>query len=112
MEKIIFKVRGSDPEPYKVTFTKDNSIVNAFCTCRAGINGQYCKHRFSIMAGNNDAVVSDNGEKVILVNSWIPGSNVEVVLCELAEAEHEKEKATRRLSAAKKNVAKAMRTKI
>jgi len=112
METIIFKVKGSDPEPYKVTVTKDGNIVNAFCTCPAGRNGQYCKHRFAIMAANQDAVVSDNGDQVVEVNSWIPGSNIEAALSEYAEAEHEKDKATKRLSLAKKNVAKAMREKI
>lgn len=40
----------------------------------------------------------------------LPGSDLEEVLMELTEAEHEYDHAKRRLSIAKKNVAKAMRS--
>lgn len=109
MEEVIFRVKGSSPEPYKVTFTKIKNNINAFCTCPAGQNGQYCKHRFAIMAGDNNAVVSPNKEKVMVVKSWLPGSDLEEALMELAEAEHEHDKAKKRLTAAKKSIARAMR---
>lgn len=109
MESIIFKVKGSSSEPYEVTFTKNGNNVNAFCTCPAGENGQYCKHRFSIMAGDSEAVISSNGHQVIIVKSWLLGSDLEKAMLELAEAEHECDKAKKRLAAAKKNVAIAMR---
>ena len=109
MEEIIFKVKGSAPEPYKVTFTKNKNNINAFCTCPAGENGQYCKHRFAIMAGDSKAVVSSNKEQVMVIKSWLPGLDLEEALMELAEAEHEYDKAKKRLTAAKKNIARAMR---
>jgi len=109
MEKIIFLVKGSTPEPYKVTFTKNDNNLNAFCNCPAGVNGQYCKHRFAILAGDNKAVVSANKDQVIVVKSWLPGSDIEEALIKLAEAEQKYDKAKNRLSAAKKSVAKAMR---
>lgn len=108
MEELVFMVKGSSPEPYKVTFTKNKNNINAFCTCLAGENGQYCKHRFAIMAGDGKAVVSSNKDKVVIVKSWLPGSDLEEALMELAEAEHEHEKAKKRLTAAKKNVARAL----
>ena len=109
MEEIIFKVKGSSPEPYKVTFTKSKNNINAFCTCPAGEYGQYCKHRFAIMAGESKAVVSSNKDQVMVVKSWLPGSDLEEALMELAEAEHEHDKAKKRLAVAKKNIARAMR---
>ncbi len=108
MESIVFKVKGSSLEPYEVTFTKNGNNINAFCTCTAGENGQYCKHRFSIMAGDSEAVVSSNKYQVIVVKSWLLGSDLEKAMLELAEAEHEHDKAKKRL-AAKKNVARVMR---
>ncbi|HIP68952.1 MAG TPA: hypothetical protein EYH06_10265 [Chromatiales bacterium] len=107
MQKITFLVKGSSPEPYRVTFTKKNSNLNAFCTCPAGEHGQYCKHRFAIMAGDNKAVISPNKNQAMVVKSWLSGSDVEEALMKLAEAEHEYDKAKRRLSAAKKSIAKA-----
>lgn len=108
MEEIIFLVKGSSPEPYKVTFTRSKNNINAFCTCPAGENGQHCKHRYAIMAGDSSAVISDK-EKVMVVMSWLPGSDLEAALMELAEAEHEHDKAKKRLTAAKKSIARAMR---
>ena len=109
MEEIIFKVKGSAPESYKVTFTKNQNNINAFCTCPAGNSGQYCKHRFAIMAGDNKAVVSSNKEQVLVIKSWLPGSDLEEALMKLAEAEHEYDQAKKRLTTAKKNLARAMR---
>lgn len=109
MQEVTFLVKGSSPEPYKVTFTKNNNNLNAFCTCPAGENGQYCKHRFAIMAGDNKAVISSNKDQVMVVKSWLPGSDIEEALMELAEAEHEYDNAKKRLTAVKKSIAKAMR---
>lgn len=110
MEEIIFLVKGSSPEPYKVAFTQEKNNINAFCTCPAGEHGQYCKHRFAIMAGDNKAVISSNKEQVMIVKSWLPGSDLEEALMELAEAEHEHDKAKKRLTAAKKSIARAMKS--
>lgn len=110
MNKLEFLVKGSRPEPYHVTFTKDGDNLNAFCTCPAGENGQYCKHRFSILAGSKKSILSDNANDVSVVQSWLPGSDLELAFSELAEAEHVYDHAKRRLSLAKKNVAKAMRS--
>lgn len=110
MKTIEFLVKGSSPDPYHVTFTKDGDNLNAFCTCPAGENGQYCKHRFSILSGSENSVVSENKEQVATVQSWLPGSDLEVALMDLAEAEHEYDHAKKHLSKAKKNVAKAMRS--
>ncbi len=109
MQIIKFLVKGSAPTPYRVTFSKENDNLNAYCTCPAGENGQYCKHRFSILSGSTSFIESDNSEQVEVVRSWLPGSDVEVALMELAEAEHEHDHAKKRLSLAKKSVAKAMR---
>lgn len=109
MEEIIFKVKGSSLEPYKVTFTKNKNNINAFCTCPAGENGQYCKHRFAIMAGDSKAVVSPNKEQVLVVKSWLIGSELEEALIRLTEAEHQHDMAKERLIAAKKDIARAMR---
>lgn len=110
MDVIKFLVQGSAPEPYHVTFTKTNTNLNAFCTCPAGDNGQYCKHRFRILSGSTTSIVSENKDEVALIQSWLPGSDVEKALKEFTEAENECDLAKKRLSLAKKKVAKAMRS--
>ena len=60
MEEITFLVQGSAIDPYRVTFTKNKNNLNAFCTCPAGENGQYCKHRLAILGGDVSAITSKN----------------------------------------------------
>lgn len=109
MNVLEFLVKGSARKPYLVTFTKENGNLNAFCTCPAGENGQYCKHRFGILSGSTKCIESNNSEQVTVVQSWLQGSDLELALIELAESEHEYDRVKKRLSSAKKNVAKAMR---
>ncbi|SER75819.1 SWIM zinc finger [Nitrosomonas sp. Nm51] len=91
MKEIEFFVQGSAHEPYCVTFILDGNNLSAFCTCPAGENGQYCKHRFAILKGEDKGVVSDNVPKVKEVAAWLPGTDVEAAMMEVAEAAHEYE---------------------
>lgn len=108
MEEIVFFVQGSSPEPYEVRFAKKGENLNAYCTCMAGEKGQYCKHRFAILAGDTNAIVSDNKHQVQVAKSWLSGTDVELALLDMVKAESEHEAAKKRFSEAKKNVARAM----
>jgi uncharacterized Zn finger protein len=109
VETCVFLVKGSASEPYKVTFKKDGSNLSAYCTCPAGQNGQYCKHRFAILDGNLEAVVSENVADAKKVAGWLPGTDVESALQDVALAEKELARAKKKLSTAKKKVAVAFR---
>jgi hypothetical protein len=109
MEEILFLVQGSAEIPYKVAFRRSGKNLTAYCTCPAGENGQYCKHRFRILDGVDDGIVSNNKNDVLIVKSWLPGSDVEAVLMEVAEKEKALEKAKKDLSITKKKLARAMR---
>ena len=110
MQKISFEVQGSAAEPYRVVFVKKSETnLSAYCSCPAGENGQYCKHRFSILAGLTKGIVSDNLEDVKIVQSWLPGTDVDEAIQKMRALEFEAAKIKKELSAAKKAVAKAMR---
>jgi len=109
MELLQFLVQGSAKEPYRVTFQKSDNNLSAYCTCPAGDNGQYCKHRFNILGGIADGIVSGNELEVNIVASWLSGTDVEVALNEVMDAEQRFERAKRELSAAKKRLAVAFR---
>jgi len=116
MEQIEFLVQGSSTEPYVVTFTKEGDNLNAYCTCRAGLVGTYCKHRINILNGVKNGIVSDNDCDVQKVMSWLVGSDLEKALRHYADEEDVFqeaalvfEKAKKRLSKAKKAIAVAMR---
>src|SRR6266567_3653750 len=87
MEKKVFFVQGSAKEPYKVTFQKNGNNLSAYCTCPAGDNGQYCKHRFNILGKILAGIVSGNEIDVEIVESWLSGTDVEAALNELMDAE-------------------------
>lgn len=110
MEEIAFEVQGSAEYPYSVRFIKrSNENLSAYCTCPAGENGQYCKHRFNILAGETKAIVSGNHEDVKTIQCWLPGTDIEKSIIKMNELASEAERIKKALSAAKKEVAKAMR---
>jgi hypothetical protein len=107
---IRFLVQGSAATPYEVEFVKRSETnISAYCTCPAGQNGMYCKHRFSIIEGKTKGIVSDNLEDVQTVKSWLSGSDIEAAIERVLVVEGEVAKVKKRLSLAKKELAKAMR---
>ena len=108
MEKIKFLVQGSAPEPYIVVFHKNGNNLTAQCSCPAGENGMYCKHRFRIMEGSNENIVSNNISDVKLVATWLIGSDVEIAIKELKLAEDELLLAKKKVSDYKKKLARKL----
>jgi uncharacterized Zn finger protein len=109
MEEFIFLVQGSAKEPYKVTFQKRENNLTAYCTCPAGDNGQFCKHRFNILEGIADDIVSGNESEVQKVTSWLSETGVEVALNNVLNAEDQLKIAKQKLSVAKKHLARILR---
>ena len=107
--EISFRVAGSAAEPYEVTFLRTNGKVAAFCTCPAGENGQYCKHRLAIMEGCAAAIVGQNQGDIETVRAWLVGTELETALSEFRQAESVYEAAKTALGTAKKDLAKKMR---
>ena len=108
MEKIKFLVQGSAPEPYELSFRKSGNNIIALCTCPAAMNGQHCKHRLSIFRGSSNGIVSGNENQVALIQSWLPGSDIELLLNQLEEAVSTFERAKNNLATLKKRLARAM----
>jgi len=108
--KIEFLVQGSAVEPYKVTFQRTEQHLSAFCTCPAGINGQYCKHRFSILRGGIEGIVSNNLSEVKIVVDLLVGTDIEYALIEMEQAEIDAERTKKVLAVAKKKIATLMRS--
>jgi len=107
MREIKFLVQGSSSEPYVTVFKKVNNNLSAYCTCPAGKNGMYCKHRFRILEGSAVGIVSENISDVDIVKTWLIGSDVEKVMDELGEAENVFLEAKKNVSILKKKLARA-----
>lgn len=73
---LTFKVQGSQPEPYTVTFRKEGRNITATCTCQAGRNKMYCKHRLNLLVGDVTNLVSDNLQDVGLLMEMYQDSDV------------------------------------
>lgn len=106
---LIFHVQGSATEPYKVTFEQNKGELKGYCTCPAGDNGMFCKHRLNLLYGAVDNVLDMDEVKIGQLQSWLSGSRLEAVLKELTDAEHEVADANRRLKTAKKKLSQAIR---
>lgn len=110
MEEMAFDIQGSAPEPYRVVFVRRSQTnLSAYCSCPAGEKGQYCKHRFAILDGIQDGLVSANPEGIKIVQSWLPGTDMEKALLKIRILEEEAERIKKELSSAKHDLAKAMR---
>ena len=110
MEEIRFEVQGSAPDPYDVVFMKNSDHnLSAYCSCPAGANGQYCKHRIAILDGITKSIVSNNKEQVKIVHGWLKNTDVESALNKVRKLEADFDKTKKALSVAKKELAKAMR---
>ncbi|MCC7568798.1 MAG: SWIM zinc finger domain-containing protein, partial [Candidatus Methanofastidiosa archaeon] len=99
MQEIAFEVQGSAPDPYRVVFVKrSDANLSAYCSCPAGENGLYCKHRFNILEGMKKGIVSDNLEDVKVVQSWLPGTDLGDAIQKMRELESEAARIKKELS--------------
>ncbi|HTB63372.1 MAG TPA: SWIM zinc finger family protein [Opitutales bacterium] len=108
MQKITFKIQGSEPDPYDVTFIKDNSNLFCTCTCKAGKNNTHCKHRLRILQGNPEAIVGENVSEVNTVASWLPGTQLDKAMLDYQNAELEFEIADKKRKKALKVIGYVM----
>ena len=108
MNKISFKVQGSEPEPYDVTFTKEDPNLFCTCTCKAGIMGTYCKHRIRILVGDSEGITSENLNEVEIVASWLPGTQLANAIIEFQKTEAELAVADKKCKKAKKAIGYVM----
>jgi uncharacterized Zn finger protein len=109
MDELVFMVAGSSGNPYSVKFKREGRRLIAQCTCEAGRRQIYCKHRFSLMGGVRDGVLSENVADVRRLNEMMRGTDAEAAYQAVLLAEDVYEKAKIGLSAAKKTLAAAMR---
>jgi len=108
MTEYIFTIQGSQPEPYVVTFTRTGNKLIAICTCVAGVNRQYCKHRFNLLHGDVTALLSGNADDVKELPAMLAGTNVEAAMGALAAAEEIQRQVTKEVANCKRTLAHAM----
>lgn len=108
MERLKFSVLGGNGDKYTVIFERTGDKLNAFCTCQAGQNGSYCNHRFALMDGDYDRLVSDNVGDLGKLQSMIKGTDLEKAYLAVVETREKYESAKTALKIAQAKLARAM----
>ena len=74
---LTFTVKGGSQPSYQVIATRNGDNLRITCTCRAGQNGQYCKHRFALLEGDASILLSNNADDLEKLKSLFTGTDVE-----------------------------------
>jgi uncharacterized Zn finger protein len=106
--RLEFVIEGSQGDQYQVTFEKQGETLHAFCTCQAGENGIYCKHRFGLMDGSTAHLLSGNTADVERLKAMMEGTPLEAACLRVTEATQAHEATKKALAKAKKDLARAM----
>lgn len=88
MEKLEFVMLGSKGDQYKVVFKKQGYSLRAFCSCKAGRYGRYCRHRTEIMDGDITNLLSYNTEDVERLYDLLAGTHLESAYRKMLEEQN------------------------
>lgn len=97
----VFLVQGSSPNPYTVIFYPEPFSIS--CTCTAGMNGLPCKHRLSILQGNDPGIIQGDKSFLSKIAELVKCTNLMDLLGVWDEAKKEKNNARKRTEYAFKN---------
>lgn len=103
-----FIVQGSIPGGYEIIAEKSASKLTFKCSCEAGSKGSHCKHRFALLAGQPDAILSGNEQDLILLHTMLAGSSIDTRFRKICQLEIEKERIDTQLKAEKKAIGREM----
>lgn len=107
-DEVVFRVQGSEPEPYTVSFWRVGDNFTARCTCRAGTLGQVCKHRLNLLKQEPDGLISENAADLSRLPEMFMGTDVEAAFQKWADAEGALEVAKAEFDRRKKALARTM----
>lgn len=81
-----FHVLSSDgTSSYRVIFAYDGNNLRVKCDCKAGSMGQACRHKESLLFGDDSVLVEKEDLSGVL--SWVLASPVQQAISNLREAE-------------------------
>ncbi len=105
MEYLV-KSKSSGTEYLIEVFPTDDGPVIT-CTCPAGENGQYCKHRFALIRGDEKELVQSS-HPVADLQAMVAGSRLEAAINEMLAQEKAVQREQSKLRSIKKAVARIM----
>jgi hypothetical protein len=109
MRNTVVQVYGSEGDIYELAFTVLSGKALASCSCKAGSNGQFCKHRLALLAGDMGRLVDKSkASDVKDVLGWPEFSTILDQVSRLHEIEAQIDELEKAKSVLKKSVAKAL----
>ena len=109
MKKIEYQVQGSAADPYNITISKEGNKLQCICDCPAGTMSTHCKHWMGVFEGTKQKYINLPKEKILEIQSWLTGSDLEDILNEFIEIKNEEERVKREFSSRKKTVLKKLK---
>ena len=104
-----FKVRGSEGDLYQIAFVQTPHGLIVSCTCKAGQNGMFCRHRLQLMAGDkSDLEDTSRLQELDAVLDWPEFTEIRKSINELNEVQKKIDELDRVKSKLKKLVATAI----
>lgn len=82
-----FLVEGSQGNSYALAFEVSGTHANAYCSCQAGANGQFCKHQVGVMDGEMSHLLSGNRADIVRLKDILSGTDLEAAYYRFLEAE-------------------------
>ena len=108
--KITILVKSSGGDPYSVDFVFKNDRLTVFCNCKAGIFGQICKHKLSLLSNDTSMLFEpDQAGKLSRAMELIEKTQYPQLVDELRAKERDSERAKREVKKAKVLLAKVMK---
>lgn len=101
-----FAVMGSQGDEYRVAFEVREGGATATCTCPAGGNRVWCKHRTSLLGGDVSRLMGGEQADLAALRDALRGTDLETAHARTLQAEAAVVAAKRDLEAAKRALAR------
>ena len=99
MEKILLARSSDGKSSYSVTFLFENGRLVVLCDCSAGNFGKLCKHKLSLLRGDEKMLFSLGQEGLLQeVQEWVKKSGYAELLLQIRKAESDLEDAQKQLA--------------
>jgi len=107
--KVTLKAKSSSGDPYDVDFLFEGGALSVHCTCRAGIMRTACKHRLSLLKGDQKMLADPSqANELATVVEWASKVGFSNLIQRLDEAEAELSRVQREVKKGKKRLEESM----
>src|SRR5207244_3358743 len=103
-----FLVEGSTGNEYEIVASRIGNHFRMTCTCEAGQNKVFCKHRAALLNGSADDLISDNESDLIKLANFMAGTGAELRIKTVHHLEEQKAEIDARLRVEKKALGREM----